>query len=235
VVTPEDERLGRLLRTIRRREGRRQLDLAVRAGVPREDVMRVESGRAGVVAVDHVRRLFAAAGGRVRLTVWWNGAAADRLLDARHAALVERVIGVLRARGWRTEVEVTFAEFGERGSIDVLGGYERARAIAICEVKSALGSLEETNRLLDAKERLGPRIAKARFGWAPAVVGRLLILPADSTTRRTVAHHTQTMASAYPARSRDVRAWIRSPDRPIRGLWFLSEVAAGDLVSGQRA
>jgi transcriptional regulator with XRE-family HTH domain len=224
----EDHRIGRLLRAIRRHGGQRQRDLALKAGVPREDVMHIEAGRAGVVAVDRVRRLFAAAGGHARLTIWWNGADAERLLDARHAALVERVVAVLRARGWRTEVEVTFSEFGERGSIDILAGHERVRAVAVCEVKTRLGSLEETNRRLDVKERLGPRIAKTRFGWAPAAVGRLLILPGDSSTRRTVHQHALTMASAYPARSRELRAWIRSPDRPIRGLWFVSEVAAGD-------
>jgi hypothetical protein len=37
--------------------------------------------------------MFDAVGGRAKLTAYWNGAAADWLLDERHAALVERVGG----------------------------------------------------------------------------------------------------------------------------------------------
>ncbi len=43
------------------------------------------------------------------------GAALDRLLDQRHAGLVERSIVVQRSYGWRCETEVTFSEYGERG------------------------------------------------------------------------------------------------------------------------
>lgn len=228
----EDERIGIFLRAIRRRSGQRQVDLARDAGVPRRDVIRIESGRAGSVALDRLRRVFAAAGGRARLNTWWNGAAAERLMDERHAALVERALSVLTQRGWLAAVEVTFSEFGERGSIDILGGHPQTHALAVCEIKSVIGSLEETNRMMDIKERLGPRLAVARFGWRPTVTGRLLILPADSTTRRTVARHALTMASAYPARSREVRAWLRHPNGPLRGLWFLSEVRDRDPASG---
>ncbi len=190
--------------------------------------MLIEAGRAGDVALDRVRRAFAAAGGRARVTAWWNGASADRLLDARHAQLVEGALSVFRKRGWQTEVEVTFSEFGERGSIDILGMHPVARALAVCEAKSDLGSLEETNRILDAKVRLAPRIAVDRFGWRPLVVGRLLILPSESSVRRVIARHSLTMASAYPGWGREVRAWLRRPEGPIRGLWFLSEVRDRD-------
>jgi hypothetical protein len=219
----EDERLGHLLRAIRRRAGQRQKDLAADARVPRRDLVLIGAGEAGKVRLERVRRVFAEAGGRARLTVWWNGAAADRLLDGRHAALVERALGVLESRGWKTQVEVTFSEFGERGSIDILAGHTKERAVAVCEVKTVVGSLEETNRILDVKERLGPRVAVVRLGWAPRVTGRILIVPDESTMRRIVARHAMAMASAYPARSREVRAWLRKPDRPLRGMWFLSD------------
>lgn len=204
------------------------------AGVPREDVIAIEAGHAGRIPLERSRRLFEAVGGRIRVIAWWNGAAADRLLDERHAALVERALRVLRSRGWRTEVEVSFSEFGERGSIDILAGHDRNRAVAVCEVKSAVGSLEETNRVLDAKVRLAPGIARGRFGWNARVVGRILIVPSENTVRRMVARHALTMASLYPARSHEVRAWLWKPDRPISGLWFLSEVAGTDPVVSRR-
>jgi hypothetical protein len=222
-MSADDERLGLLLRTIRRHSSQTQEGLAAAAGVPVRDVMKVEAGRVGEVRLDRVRRLFLAAGGQARLTAWWNGAAADRLLDARHAALVERATQILTRRGWQIAVEATFSEYGERGSIDLLGAYPKLRTVAVCEIKTSIGSLEETNRMLDIKVRLAPKLVVERFGWRPTHVGRLLVLPDDSTIRRIVTRHAATMDSLYPARSRDVRAWLREPDQPIRGIWFLSE------------
>jgi len=148
---------------------------------------------------------------------------------------VERAIGVLRRRQWATLAEVTFSEFGERGSIDILAARESARAVAICEVKSDFGSLEETNRILDVKERLAPVIAQRVLGWRPAVVGRLLIVPDRLTIRRIVERHASTMDTVYPARSREVRRWLRDPAQPLRGIWFLSEVRDADLVPDRTA
>ncbi len=120
-------------------------------------------------------------------------------------------------------MEVSFAEYGERGSIDILGANRAALAVAVCEVKSVLGSLEETNRVLDVKERLAPAIALKRLGWRPKVVARILILPRDSTIQRVIAAHPNTMGRLYPARAREIRAWLRDPSKPIRGIWFVSD------------
>lgn len=120
-------------------------------------------------------------------------------------------------------MEVTFSEFGERGSVDILGGHLATATVAVCEVKASFGSLEELNRSLDIKERLAPKLAKARFGWTPRAIGRLLILPSESTTRRHVERHGETMTSIYPASSREVRAWLRAPAGHLRGIWFLSD------------
>lgn len=224
----DDERTGRLLIAIRLRYGLSQRDLAKRSGVPRNDIMRIEAGEVGLVRLDRARRAFAAACGRARLGIWWQGAAADRIIDERHAALVERAVGVFRRRGWETAVEVSFSVYGERGSIDVLAARRDVAALAICEVKSEIPSFEEMNRTLDAKHRLGPGIARERFGRRPRIQGRLLILAASSTNRRLIEGHSETMASAYPARSREVRAWLRSPNAPLQGIWFLSEVPKRD-------
>jgi len=170
-----------------------------------------------------VRAVFAAADARLKLVPWWNGASLDQLLDAGHAALVERALSVLRRLGWATEVEVTYSEWGERGSLDMLAGHPETRAVLVGEAKTAFGSMEETNRLLDVKTRLAPKLATERFGWPPASVSRVLILPSESTARRVVARHRVTLDVAYPARGRTVRAWLRQPDGPLRGIWFLSD------------
>jgi hypothetical protein len=220
----EDERLGQLLRAIRRRSGQRQIDLARAAGLPRRDVVLIETGRAADVLLGRSRRVFAAADARLRVTAWWNGAAADRLLDERHAALVERVGHYASRHGWLTAFEVTFSEWGERGSVDILAGRAQTRAVAVIEIKASVGSLEETNRVLDIKVRLAAKLAKARFGWLPASVSRVLILPADKTLRRIVDRHTATMSATYPARSREIRTWLTRPTGAIAGIWFVSEV-----------
>lgn len=231
MIGSEDERIGLLLRAIRRRVGYTQAQLSVAAGVPREDVIKIERGRAGEVRLERTRRVFAALGGRARVTAWWNGATADRLVDERHAALVERALRVYVKRGWQAAVEVTYSEWGERGSIDLLAGHANTRSTVVNEIKTSFGSLEDTNRQLDVKVRLAAKLVEERFGWRPRATSRVLVLPADDTLRRVVARHRATMDSAYPARSREVRAWIRHPSGVLRGIWFLSEVANADTVS----
>jgi hypothetical protein len=201
----------------------RQADASGR-GRSRRFVIDLENGRAGSQRVNDLRDHFEALGATLRMSVWWHGAAIDRLLDERHARLAERGLGFLRTYAWETLSEVTFSVFGERGSIDILAGHDDLRAVFVGEVKSDIGSLEETNRLLDVKTRHAPALALERFGWKPAVIGRVLILPEDSTLRRLVARHAATFDSVYPARGREVRAWIRSPSGPLRALWFLSDV-----------
>ena len=227
----DDERIGRLLRLIRQREQLTQRALAGIAGVPREDVIAVEAGRLGQLPFDRTRRMFEAVGARARPAVWWNGAAADRLLDERHAYFVERGVRAYGRRHWETAVEVSFAEYGERGSIDILAGRQSARAVAVTEVKSDIGSLEETNRILDMKERLAPGIAEAQFGWRPAVIGRILIVPGTTSMRRIVERHASTMDTIYPARTNEIKAWLRAPTAPIRGIWFMSEIGHSDSES----
>jgi transcriptional regulator with XRE-family HTH domain len=220
---PDDVRLGQSLRVLRRRAAIRQVDLAAAAGVSRRTVGRIELGDAAELTIATVREVLSAADARLRVTATWNGASLDRLLDERHAALVERALRHLRRYGWRTEVEVTFSEYGERGSIDILAGHDATRTALIAEVKSAIGSIEETNRVLDVKVRLAPNVILQRFEWRAATVSRVLIVPEGSTVRRVIAAHEVTLASAYPARGRAVRRWLRRPEGQLRGIWFLSE------------
>jgi transcriptional regulator with XRE-family HTH domain len=220
----DDARTGRLLKLLRRRARITQLELATLAHVPRIDVIRLERGEAGTLQLDRLRRIFNALDARSRFSVWWNGAAADRLLDARHAQLVELTAAALQRRGWTTAIEVSFSEYGERGSIDILAANERRRAVAVIEVKADIGSFEEMHRVLDAKERLAPKVARDRFGWTPLHIGRLLVMPDEDRLRRLVAAHARTMASIYPASSREVRSWLRAPDSSVDGVWFVSDV-----------
>ena len=118
--------------------------------------------------------------------------------------------------------EVSFSRYGERGSIDLLSLYPSRRVAVINEIKASITSIEETHRRQDVKVRLCPVIVPERVGWRPSVIGRILIVPESTTIRRTVERHRTVFDASYPARSREIRAWIRDPVGPLAGLWFLS-------------
>jgi len=218
----DDVRLGRTLRSLRRRRRWTQRQLGAAAGVSQSQVSLVERGHVEAVSVRTIRRLFTALDARYEGMVTWRGGALDRLLDERHAGLVGAAASRLSQRGWSVEVEVTFSEFGERGSIDLLAWHAPTRSLAIVEVKTEIASVEETLRRHDVKLRLAPKPAAERFGWQAVNVGRILVVLESSTNRRRVERHAATLGRAYPTRGWAVHRWIRAPDAPIRGLVFLS-------------
>jgi transcriptional regulator with XRE-family HTH domain len=217
----DDVRIGRLLRALRRRRGLRQIDVAVAAGLAQSTISLVERGHLDRLAVQTLRTVFAVVDARFDGSVAWRGGAIDRLLDERHSLLVGAVAKLLRAQGWQVELEVSFAVYGERGSIDLLAFHPVTRTLLVVEVKTELTSVEETLRRHDTKVRLAAQIARERFGWAAADPSRLLVVLDRSTARRRVARHEAAFAVAYPARSREVRRWIRRPSGWLRGLLFI--------------
>jgi len=227
---PDDERLARLLRSLRNQAHLTQQTLASNAGIPVDDVIDIEAARLNRVRVERLRLAFAAVDARIRVNAWWHGANADRLLDEAHASIVETVAALFVRRGWQTKPEFSFNEYGERGSIDLFACHVETRAVAVCEIKSTFGSLEEANRVLDVKVRLSPKFALNAFGFRPRYVGRLLVVPDNSTTRGIVRRHQTTMDLVYPERSRAVHAWLRRPNRSISAIWFLSNL--GDSQAG---
>lgn len=159
---------------------------------------------------------------RLDLRVIWHGAALDRLLDEGHAQLTGVVVRRLRALGWQVEIEVTYARYGERGSIDVLAWHAASKVLLVGEVKTEIGSVEGLLRPLDAKARLAAAIARERFGWQPSSVGRLVVLPESTQARRAIARHTAVLYTALPQRGLEVRHWLAAPVGTLAGLWILS-------------
>ena len=201
----------------------RQADVARAAGVGRWKVVDLEGNRLSKLTIDDLDACFGSLDATLDLEVRYQGAAVDRLLDERHAQLVAAFVGVLTGLGWATRVEVSFNEYGDRGSIDIVGWHAARRALVIVEVKSELGSVEGTLRPFDVKCRLAPRIVRQRFGWAAPTIGRILLLPEDRTARRAVDRHAAVIDQALPARSRELRAWLHDPIAAIGGVWFLSD------------
>lgn len=230
-------RIGRVVRAIRQRRRWRQADLARRAGVSQSLIARVERGGGDRLTLATLERILAALGTRLNARVDWNGEVADRLLDAEHAQLVEAVVEILRRGGWEPVPEVTFAVYGERGSIDVLAWHVATRTLLVVEVKSVVPDVQATVATFDRKERLADRVARAR-GWKPLRIASVLVVAESSTNRRRIATHGATFASRFTHDTRAGRRFISEPATspgPLRGLWFLSRrTGAGGSRRGAR-
>ena len=181
---------------------------------------RIERGHADRVAVHTLIRVAATLGARIDVRLLWQGEALDRLLDQRHASLVETLVTLLTSSRWEVATEVSFNIRGERGSIDILAFHAATGTLLVIEVKSAVPDIQAMLVGLDRKGRLASEIAAAR-GWRVSSVGRLLVLPDERTTRRRLGMHAATIESVLPARTLEVRRWIRRPDGEMRGVLFL--------------
>jgi transcriptional regulator with XRE-family HTH domain len=108
----DDALIANALRELRRRSGMTQEVASAAAGVSPRVFRRVERIGAEGSSISTLRAVFEPFDARVNVMVWWHGAELDRLLDARHAAVIERVVAVFRRRKWLTATEVTFSEYG---------------------------------------------------------------------------------------------------------------------------
>jgi transcriptional regulator with XRE-family HTH domain len=214
-------RVGSDVRLLRLRKGWSQRRLAADAHVSRWAIATLESGRAGRVSLETASVIVAALGGYLSVRVLYRGEGLDRLRDQRHAELVEILVGLLSGLGWDVATEVSFNNYGERGSIDILAYHRPTRIILVIEVKTVVPDLGALLATLDRKERLAGEIARQR-GWDATLVAKLLVLPEDRTARRRVAQHDATFTNAFSARNVEVNAWLKSPSGPLSGLMFLS-------------
>jgi len=221
-------RLGRSPRALRIRLGWRQADVAIAAGASRAFVSKVERGLIMHSDLDRLERICQALGADLDVRIRWRGEALDRLLDEAHATLVDRMVGELRAAGWDAALEVTFNEFGDRGSVDIAAWHPGTRSILIVEVKSVVADAQGTLLPLDRKTRLGTQIGRSR-GWEIESVSKLLVIADGSTNRRRVARLASMFDAALPVRNREVRRWLRSPGGAIAGLLFLPDAPTGSV------
>jgi transcriptional regulator with XRE-family HTH domain len=220
----DDMRIGRVARVLRQRLGLRQADVARSAACSQDEISLLERGRIEGMSLRRLRRLFQVFDAEVVVIIRWRGGSLDHLLDARHASLADATIGLLAGAGWVVQPEVSYSVYGERGSIDLLAWHEPTRTLLVVELKTELTSIEETLRRHDTKIRLGPEIARERFGWDPKVVARLLVLPEGRTSRRRVDRHQATLRRVYPLATSAVKRWLRSPSGgAIGGILFLAD------------
>ena len=206
----------------RQRKGWRQKDLAAAAGVSQQLVAIAESGALERLTVRALRKVAAPLEIRMPFGPLWNGGEADRLRDRDHATLVERVTTILRRHYWEVVVEYTFSQYGERGSIDLVGWHAEARTLLVVEVKTRIYDVQALVAGIDRKARLARQLLPAERGWRPEVVARVVVVPERSANRSLIGRHAQLFEAAMPEHSRAIRAWLCRPTGPISGIWFLS-------------
>jgi transcriptional regulator with XRE-family HTH domain len=228
----DDVRIGRILRALQRRRGLTQARLGARCGVSQQAISLVERGHGSKLASATLRRIFAAVDARWEPVVSWRGGDLDRLLDEAHAGVVAATVRRLQALAWQVAIEVTYSEYGERGSIDVLGARRDRLAMTVSEVKSEIPAVDGTVRKLDEKVRIvRTSLGRDRVGFTPQQVGRLLVLPATETARRRVRMLSTLLDAALPDRGASVRQGLRRPDGQLAGVLFFSDTSPGGGIS----
>ncbi|CAN5743749.1 hypothetical protein BH24CHL8_BH24CHL8_10460 [soil metagenome] len=224
----DDQRVGAIIRAVRRRRGWRQSDLAQLAGVHQAWVSLAERGHLGRLRVDAIRRIGVALDIGLPFDPRWRGADLARLLDEDHAALVENVVRSLRESDWEVIVEYSFNHYGDRGSVDIVGWHAETRTLLIIEVKSRLADVQDLHATMDRKCRVVPGLLARERGWRALNLGRVLVVADTTTVRRTVLRHASIFAAALPERTSAVRGWLRGPTGSIAGIWFLPPITRRD-------
>jgi transcriptional regulator with XRE-family HTH domain len=217
----DDVRAGRTIRAMRLRLGWTQRYLGQRSEVSQQEISVLERGHLDRTPLRVVRAVVRALDGSAEIDIRWRGGALGRLLDSRHAALTGLAANLIADAGWEVAPEITYSEFGERGSIDLAAWHASARTLLVVEIKSELTSLEATLRKHDEKVRLAPTVVAARFAWHPSAVARLLVLPDVRTAHRRVALAGPVLDRAYPIRGWTMRRWLRVPAGRGDGLIYL--------------
>lgn len=217
----DDIRVGLIFRAIRRSKGLSQATVGSRAGVSQQLISRLERGRIADLTVRRVRSIGAVLEVEMPFGPRWRGPELQRLLDADHAILVGLVVSLLRELGWTVLVEWSFNHFGERGSVDVVAWHPTFRTLLVVEVKTRIVDLQDLLSTHDRKVRIAARLLAEEQGWRPSHMGRVVVLPNDSTTHDTVRRHRAVLDAVLPTRTVAVKSWLGAPERDLAGLWFV--------------
>lgn len=226
--------VSRSVRFLRRRHGWRQRDLGERAGTSREMVSRLERGLVATTTLNSLEQVASALGATLHIELRWRGEQLDRLIDAAHAALQEVVVREQRAKGWQSEVEVSFNWYGDRGRVDAVAFHEETGTLLIVEVKVRFGDVQETLGKLDVKARLGPQLAR-QLGWPqPRRIVPCLVVADGRSARRTVADHASLFAR-FNLRGRAARRWLAAPTPElVTGVLLFERLPDSHAVTTRR-
>ncbi len=177
---PGDVAVGRQVRDLPVSRNLRQEDVAIRAGVSREVVSRLERGQLAGLTVEKLRLISVALGAPQIVSLGWHMPELERCRDRLHAAIVEATCRLLRRHDWVIGPELGFNHYGERGAADVLAWHPGQKVLLIVEVKSRLWDLQNLFGSTDRKGRLLPGEARARFGGGRNRLACCLLCPTSA-------------------------------------------------------
>jgi transcriptional regulator with XRE-family HTH domain len=224
----DDLKVGAILRAIRLHAGLRQADVAARAGVSQSRISNAEQGKLGSMPLDNLRTIAREVGVRLELSPLWRGGAFDRLLDRGHAELGERVASHLRRYRHEVLLEYSFNHFGERGSVDVVGWHESSRSLVLIELKTRVYNLQDLLSSSHRKARVVPALLRRERGWSAANLGHFLVLAETRANRSLLKRYAMSLDSAFPARTSEVKRWLKHPAGGLGGVWFLADISGTD-------
>ncbi len=195
---------------------------------------RIERGHVDEVTVRVLRDVCRAVDMRLDLVPRWRGGDLDRLVNARHTALLDAFVRrVRRVAGWSLVPEVTFSIYGERGSVDAVLWHPATGSLVVVELKTAIVDVHDILSTLDRKRRLGGPIVAER-GWRPITVSAWLVVADTVTNRRHVARHAAAFESAFDLDGRAMRRWLREPRGRVMALSFLADDRPTNARSSSR-
>lgn len=131
---------------------------------------------------------------------------------------------------WLMSSEVTFAIYGERGTIDILAFHPPTGALLVIELKTDLVDIQALVCAVDRYRRLAPQLARDR-GWDVTSVSCWVVLRDTPANHRRLAAHSTVLRTAFPQDGRQVRGWLLSPGAPISALSFLPDLHARTPIS----
>ena len=198
------ESIGRGLRALRHRRALRQRDVSALAQIARSVLASLEAGNVGPHSVEALTRAAATVGASIRIELNVPGGDLRRLLDADHAAIQAEWKQMLERSGWLVDVELTFNNYGERGSIDLFAWHAATRTLLVIEIKTVIVDIQDLLAGIDRKVRiarsLAPSAAGGQPGWCPCCSSPRVRPPGvgSATTRRCSA--TSPCAGVRPSR-----------------------------------
>lgn len=229
IILMQDDRVGRLFRTVRIQRGLRQRDVGELAGCSQRWIAELELGRLDAMPVGTMRRVGDILEIRVTIDAWWRRGDGIRLLDAVHAGIVERTLRILTTSGWEVLPEWSFNNFGERGSVDIVAWHAATRTLLLIEVKSRLDDVQELLHTFGRKVRIAPGLLAKERGWDAADVATMLIVGDGHAAREIVRRHKTTFDARWPERTARCKAFVRRSGQdasPFRGgVWFMAPEA----------
>jgi transcriptional regulator with XRE-family HTH domain len=225
----DDQRLGSGLRAMRIRRKLRQRDLSFAAGVPRGVVALIEHGRLDEVAFGQIRAVARALDARFEGLVRWQGGDLDRLTNRGHAQMHEAMARwFAELKGWQAVPEVSFNQFGERGTIDILAWHASTGIVLVVELKTAIVDINNLMSTMDKRRRLALKIA-SDLGWKAEAVATWVVVAAGRSNDRALAEHATVLRTKFPGDGRSMRRWLARPAGDIAALSFLPKARLSDL------